>query len=320
MLRRPYSERRVVVIAPDAGRSAQEVQASRVEWRKLAAIGVAPVAVALMAPAIASAAGIAWALDKDGTGASRLARRVAREAGRVLPAIRAGVERAAQGVRDQPAGGDPGREQRDESPRKASFAEGTLLVPLTVASRELTFPPAHPLLDHAYAAHPLEAGRYLPVAQFHRALFEQKCAELLTLLASLGARRVRAVCKQGYRSMHAGGVSVDAPVEAIAAREGVTRQRETVSAQVFEEHYDPDPNRDPRVPEGLVWFAHEPAWQALARRRVEYGVREVRAQLTYTDDFGVNAELRLGLEGLGVRAGGQAREFESTVWEIDVEF
>ncbi|HHD81300.1 MAG TPA: hypothetical protein ENK99_06910, partial [Campylobacterales bacterium] len=67
-----------------------------------------------------------------------------------------------------------------------------------VAERLLKFPPGHPLYDTVYVGHPIEPPIYIPMAAFHRFLFEEKFNELLTLLWSLCARKVTINYLNGY--------------------------------------------------------------------------------------------------------------------------
>lgn len=47
----------------------------------------------------------------------------------------------------------------------------------------------------------------------------------------------------------------------------------------------------PEVPNGLVWFNHEPTWQAVAEGRARYGLRDFQLQVTSREDFGIDAEV-----------------------------
>ena len=49
----------------------------------------------------------------------------------------------------------------------------------------------------------------------------------------------------------------------------------------------------------LVWYQHEPTWKAIAEGRMRFGLREFLLNVTYEDDFGVNA----GLKALAFKSG-----------------
>jgi len=94
-------------------------------------------------------------------------------------------------------------------------------IPANVAEDVLQFPPGHPLYDTVYAGHPLKAPVYVPVAYFHRFLFQEKFNELLILLYSLGAVEVKIHYVRGYSDTFSnkGGISLptEIPVEAHAS-------------------------------------------------------------------------------------------------------
>lgn len=290
VLVRPVAERRVIVLAPAEGSSSK----SAVDWKLLAktgfGLGIAPV----MAPVLAPVALVAKALDKDGEITKGIARKIAREVAKVIPSAsaRTTVESLAN--------------------------RGALVVAADVAERELAFPPGHPRIDHAYAAHPLRTERYLPVASFHQQLFEQKASELVTLLAALGAERVTVRAARGYREGAGFSLGASLPVDAINAQESGSKQRSIAQTLMVEETFVV--SGPPRIPDGLVWFDHEPNWQALARRRIEFGTSTFRIELSYDEDFGVDGGLVAALEGVGVRVGGSFRAFERTRWEFEGTF
>ncbi len=181
---------------------------------------------------------------------------------------------------------------------------------------DLNFGVGHPLMDQAYAAHPLAKERYIPIAAFHRFLFEEKVNELVTLLASLGATRVQVSAHKGYRS--AGGISFGASVPGKSGSAEANCKESSQSSALFEEHFRP--TSPPAVPDRLVWFGHEASWQALAERRLKFNTSSFRAELSYEDSFGVDGKLKLGLDGIGLKLGGNFTEFEETVWKFEGEF
>jgi hypothetical protein len=188
---------------------------------------------------------------------------------------------------------------------------------LDSARRELELPPGHPLVDQVYAAHPLQARRYLPVAQFHRAIFEEKVHEFMRLLAALGATRIRYTCAEGFRRSQQAKVSLEIPLgpkvgPALGQSDGRTQEA------FFEEVYEV--RRPPFIPDDLVWFGHELSWRELARRRLEVGTRSFRASLLHEDSYGIERSVLLGIEDIGVELGARFEEFRVSRWEFEGEF
>jgi hypothetical protein len=193
---------------------------------------------------------------------------------------------------------------------------GVLEVPKTVIARDLELPLGLPELDHAYARHPKLPERYLPVASFHRYLFEEKQLELVTLLLALGAREIRVGRHEGYDA-RAGltlGAAKVAKGELKAGLHAAT-DRELRFAGRYE------PRSAPHVPDGLLWYSGEPLWRALARQRLDQGLVRAQVTLRYSDSFGVD----LGLKGtltkhFGVKLGAEFEEMKASVLELEVDF
>ncbi len=52
-------------------------------------------------------------------------------------------------------------------------------------------------------------------------------------------------------------------------------------------------NQKPKLPSDLVWYPHESTWQSIAKGRVEFGLKDFSLSVSYEDDFGVNAGLKV---------------------------
>ncbi len=276
-----YVNRRVIVIAP---KDRKELDKSNVDWEKAKSLGVKAAAISLALP--------------------------------ILPllgatAIRTFIERV---IESKP------NEQKDTS-QDDSTAEnygGIVAMDSSSAISQLEFPPGHPITDHAYVGHPLVPTRYIPSAVFHSTLFEEKVNELVTLLASLGATRVRVMCHKGYRSLYGADAGIQTPIKSVGIKAGIAGERNIQQSAVFEEHFRP--TGDICIPDDLLWLGYEHSWQSLANRRIKYGTTKFQVSLRYEDDYGINANMRIGLEGIGFKLGGLFSNFESTLWEFDGEF
>ena len=76
----------------------------------------------------------------------------------------------------------------------------------------------------------------------------------------------------------------------------------------------------PRLPENLVWYAHELTWQTVANGRIKFGLNDFSLSVTYEDDFGINAGLRSTVMKAGLDLGGKFEDHQSTVWRLVGKF
>ena len=184
---------------------------------------------------------------------------------------------------------------------------GILFVSKT-ESDQLTFPIGHPRYLVQYVAHPANRVTYVPMANFHRFIFEQKVAEAQHLLISLGATNIEVEHSFGSGSL--------TEASDIAVKAGKTNKHlRRVSSKL---HLQPD--KYPEIPKGLAWFEHEPLWQEVARARLEAGLESFELDIHYTDDFGVNAELSAKVEGIGIDIGGPFNGNEQEMWRLSGNF
>jgi hypothetical protein len=197
---------------------------------------------------------------------------------------------------------------------------GENLVPVSSAeAARLHFPVGHPRRRVAYIGHPIDPPVYIPVADFHRFLFEHKVAEALRLIRSLGAVTVQVVRVEGWDQTVGVGISVPLP-EAHQADLGVSASRERGSGRSVLSTMQLRPTQAPSVPAGLVWLPHEPLWQEVAQARLESGLDSFVIDVRSTDDYGVNAGLKALVAKAGLEAGGAFVEHRNTVWRLEGTF
>lgn len=197
---------------------------------------------------------------------------------------------------------------------------GENLVPVSsVDAAELRFPVGHPRGKVAYIGHPVDPPVYIPVADFHRFLFEHKVAEALRLIRSLGAVTVDVVRVEGWDQTVgvALGVALPdaAPVDVSAAAE-----RERGSTRSVLSSMRLKPTQAAWVPDDVVWLPHEPLWQEVARARLESGLDSFVLDVRSTDDYGVNAKLQALVTKAGLEAGGSFIQHKNTVWRLQGTF
>ena len=193
----------------------------------------------------------------------------------------------------------------------------------------LSFAPGHPKTDVLYVGHPCIADRYCTMAAFHRLVFEHKFSEAITLLMALGATTIEVRHVTGWSKDLLGGMALTVPVAhgfGDASAGGGIKSAENDSQEVLLRAELLNAGRKkPFVPDSLVWYPTEHLWQTVAAGRIRHGLVSCQLAVTYTDDFGVNAELHGAVTGNSktkakLDFGGAWTEHTSTIWQIHADF
>lgn len=195
-------------------------------------------------------------------------------------------------------------------------------LPVLPISREqalqITFPVGHPLDRVVYIGHPAVPNIYYALADFHRRVFEHKVSEAILMLMSLGATSIQAEHISGWS--HDFTAKLSLPVSNTGAKVGVDAGTTDKSKNSILFTAELSGTDAPVLPERLIWFHHEPTWQAIAEGRMRYGLRNFAVGIAYTDDFGVNLGLKAGLTKSGLELGGKFEGHESTIWNLTGQF
>jgi hypothetical protein len=197
---------------------------------------------------------------------------------------------------------------------------GETLLPVSSAdAAELHFPVGHPRKNVVYIGHPVDPPTYIPVADFHRFLFEHKVAEALRLIRSLGAVTVEVVRVEGWDQ--AIGVNLGAGLSGIDQIDiSASASRERGSGRSVLTTMRLKPTQSPSVPPDLVWLPHEPLWQEVVQARLESGLDSFVLDVRSTDDYGVHASLKALVSRAGLEAGGSFVEHRATIWRLQGTF
>jgi hypothetical protein len=181
----------------------------------------------------------------------------------------------------------------------------------------LVLPPGHPRAGVLYVGDPCVANVYHPAADFHRRVFESKFCEAIRLLMSLGATKLSVKHISGWSREFAAQLSV--PISSTeSGKASVGSKTSGQSASLFEAAFSNGVTA--KIPDGLVWYTHEPMWRALAEGRLVYGLHDFTLNVRYEDDFGVNAGLKIAAGKAGLELGGKFADHVSTIWEISGTF
>lgn len=203
--------------------------------------------------------------------------------------------------------------------RRADNANLPFLVVSKSQADYLSFQNGHPLQNVVYVGDPGVAGKYYPVASFHRFLFEGKVAEALRLLRSLGATEISIEYVEGFDRGAGVNLSVAQPSGAGADiggafdATGKTRSGAKTTMKLT-------PTMPAHIPKDLVWFGSEPLWNEVADARLHGGLQSFTIDVNYTDDFGINANLNAKIAKVGLETGGKLTEYRETIWKLSGSF
>ena len=185
-------------------------------------------------------------------------------------------------------------------------------------STAVKFPPGHPRDKVMYVGHPVNPTVYYTASQFHRVTFEHKFSEAIKLLMNLGATNIRVEHLHGWSKDFAANLSTPLSGVGGGISIGAGAERESASGLLFEAALEG--GLDPKLPDGLVWYSHEPTWQSVADGRLNFGLKNFSLNVSYEDDFGINAGLKVKAMSAGFDLGGRFEDHTETVWKIQGQF
>ena len=182
----------------------------------------------------------------------------------------------------------------------------------------LKLPPGHPREGVIYVGHPADPKVYYALADFHRITFQHKFAEAVDLLMALGATGLEVEHIAGWSKDFSATLDVGIPSADIGGGATAGRSRKQSSSLLFKAKLKG--SELPALPDGLIWYHHEPTWQLVAKGRLTYGLEDFSLLVSYQDDFGINAGLKLQAQKAGLDVGGKFEDHQSTVWRIHGKF
>ena len=171
----------------------------------------------------------------------------------------------------------------------------------------IKFPITHPKQDHTYICHPYKTDTYLPIEDYDNELLHDRISEFCYLLECLGATSISIENVKGENSdasshkntqWNAGvnlkGTSVNANGE-----NDTNSRNYSKSTLKIERNQHLNPTQKPFVPENLVWFPHQIAWQRLVQQRMngnllshsEYMSSSEQKIISNSEISDINAEL-----------------------------
>jgi hypothetical protein len=141
---------------------------------------------------------------------------------------------------------------------------------------DIKFPITHPKQDHTYICHPYKTDTYLPIEEYDYELLNDRINEFCYLLQCLGAISISIENVKGESSDAYSHTNIQCNVEgkykiisAKANAEFDGREKDfSQSTLKIERNQHFNPTKKPFVPEDLVWYPHQVAWQRLVQQRM----------------------------------------------------
>lgn len=183
-------------------------------------------------------------------------------------------------------------------------------------ARNLVFPLGHFRERTLYVAHPASPAVYYTTAAFHRMVFEHKFSEAIFLLMSLGASKITVEHIRGWAREFAANMSASFP--GMDATVSAGKSEKSGHSMLFVATLNN--KHASSIPTNLVWFPHEPTWQAVTQGRMQFGLRQFSLSVNYEDAFGVNADLKVRAQKAGLDLGGAFEDHTATTWKIYGDF
>ena len=189
------------------------------------------------------------------------------------------------------------------------------------AKNEFSFPINHPIDRTVYACSEEQQNLYVPLAGFHRYMYESKLSAFHELCANLGVRRCTVVYSEDDNREAGTGASISGiPTAAGPAdfdAKGSTSAHRKTEAKVFAEY--PAPTRQ-SIETMNGWIFAEPTWNTMQKLRLERNLMQWRADFNYTDDMGITADVAAKVSRVGLQIGGTFQEIRHRSWVMEVEF
>ncbi len=162
---------------------------------------------------------------------------------------------------------------------------------------ELQFPVGRPIANQLYVGHPYTPAMYIPFENYELVLLEDKLREYCQVMQFLGATEINIECLNSTDSgkdMHrnkriSGGGSINASVKtstgnlteygggvsgSFNSEKDTTNKLLEAISHSLQLHQKYSPHCEPKLPEKLVWYAHEPSWQRTFEQRMQGSLLE----------------------------------------------
>ncbi|MED1565724.1 hypothetical protein [Bacillus paramycoides] len=175
------------------------------------------------------------------------------------------------------------------------------------------FPIGHPKNDVLYISHPLKNKILYPASDFHKFTLEHKFAEAIRFLVSLGATEINVEVNKGSETNLSS--TVEGTLDYLKNEIGIQKTKGSSTNISFIATLNPT---EPEIPNDLLWYPHEPIWQAIATSREK--MKNFSLEFNYIADFGINADIKTSAIGKAFKWGNEFKSIEETKWIIKGAF
>jgi hypothetical protein len=174
------------------------------------------------------------------------------------------------------------------------------------------FPPNHPIKDTAYALCYLIPDLYIPISNFHNYFQEMKHAAFVQLCASLGAKEIIV----NDIEIDNKKLDLNGSMPETISRFGLKHDKnhELKIAYTFSEGNKEIKDYD------SPWIDTEPTWKAMIELRKQNYLKTFDCEYNYTDDFGINANLKTKIQAFDINIGGNFNAMKKTIIKYNVKF
>lgn len=188
------------------------------------------------------------------------------------------------------------------------------------ARQAFKFPPSHPQNGIVYATSEIDDLTYVPLASFHKYMYESKMASFTELCSSLGAKS----CNVIYAEENGKDITSKIKLDNIPTSNGILsgqvnvgyNDKNSQKADVFLKFPKPNSIKEYKS----AWLHGEPTWKALQKIRLENDLERYNAEFNYDDEMGITAEIATSLAKIGVNIGGSYEVFKRTKYKFAIEF
>ncbi|WP_449603863.1 hypothetical protein [Paenibacillus sp. Marseille-Q9583] len=171
-----------------------------------------------------------------------------------------------------------------------------------------------------YIKNPHNDKVYFPAKSFHSIAFEEKYNEAIRLLMSLKPKELTVEYREGYsqeiNARFSGGK------KAVKGQGNFQMSNERGKEILFKAEFrKPSLFSKAKLPSDLIWYPTEEKWLSVVDGVLNHGLEKVEMDISYNDDFGINAELQASIAKiLGGKAKSDYTKFTKTLWKVNATF